>query len=170
MELPLYLVWEHCWVETSVSERSTDDPGWLVGRQVQWRVERSAKRTRCSLDLGYVLALSSLLRGLLAFFRCFSFRNLCLEVHSPFSVCSGAQCSSSSLLISHLYFCFLFLLMRDVAPRGVISTDIPSAVLGFSFLGSLPLWLLSQAHLLHGRYEPLDLSAFIHLPILPDSA
>lgn len=46
-------------------------------------------------------------------------------------------CSSSSLLISYLCFCFPFLLlMRAVAPCDDISADVTSAVSGFSFLGS----------------------------------
>lgn len=81
-----------------------------------------------------------------------------------------AQCSNSSALISHLFFCFPLFLMRDISPSNDVYIDIASAVPGFSFLGSRPLCLISQAYSLPSPYEPLYFPAFTQLCIFPMSA
>lgn len=57
--------------------------------------------------------------------------------------------------------------MGGITSGDGVCADIASPVSGFSFLGSLLLGLLSQAPVLPGPYELLDLSAFTHLSVHP---
>lgn len=64
------------------------------------------------------------------------------------------------------FFYFIFPSSEGCHPSNGGCVDIASTVGKFRFLGSLPLWLLSQSNYTSGIYESFYLLAFTHLPRL----
>lgn len=142
--------------------------GWRVGSMFNGEVclENAGVIWVCVL----LVLLVSCLWEMLGLFAFFFFSPDAFPLTSALRSSHYSQCLTSTLtclLISHLYFCIPFLLVRGIASSDGVCTDTASSVPGFSFLGSLPLWLLSHAPMLPGPYELLDLSDFTHLSIHP---